>query len=184
MHVKRRAGKRRYWRAGVLLSVVGSVAAAIEFRSLRDGVVAGAIVLTLWLAMPLALRAHRATTYVTSGLREVDAMSGVEFEDYVAAKLRAAGYRVGLTAATGDFGVDLIAAKGKERIAIQCKRYGRTIGPAAVQQVVAGALLHRCTSTMVVSNQEFTPAAIQLAGVHSCELIGRARLPKWARSFR
>jgi restriction system protein len=169
---------------GVLLALMAGIATGVEIHSPRAGMTVGALVLTGWLALPVAVRAHRATTYFTSGLRDVDAMSGSEFEDYVAAKLRAAGYRVGLTSVTGDFGVDLIASKGKERIAIQCKRHGRNIGPAAVQQVVAGALLHRCTSTMVVSNQEFTPAAIQLAGVHSCELVGRARLPKWARSFR
>jgi restriction system protein len=167
-----------------LCAVVCAIATCIQVQSLRAGMMVGAIVLTMWLGLPLALRAHRATTYLTSGLRHVDAMSGVEFEDYVAARLRAAGYRVGVTKATGDFGVDLIAVKGKDRVAIQCKRYGRSIGPAAVQQVVAGALLHRCTSTMVVSNQEFTPAAVQLAGVHSCELIGRTRLPRWQRSFR
>jgi restriction system protein len=167
-----------------MLAVIAGVAAGVEFHSLRAGAIVAAVVVTAWLGLPLAVRAHRATAYFTSGLHEVDAMSGVEFEDYVAAKLRAAGYRVGLTAVTGDFGVDLIASRGKDRIAIQCKRHGRSVGPAAVQQVVAGALLHRCTSTMVVSNQEFTPAAIQLAGVHSCELVGRARLPKWARSFR
>ncbi|HUO36788.1 MAG TPA: restriction endonuclease, partial [Mycobacterium sp.] len=92
------------------------------------------------------------------------------------------GYRVAMTRATGDFGVDLVARKGNKRLAVQCKRYGRRVGAAAVQQVVAGSLLHGCTSTMVVSNQEFTPAALELARVHSCELVGRARLPRWPRS--
>jgi restriction system protein len=182
--VKRRALKRRYTRIGVLLTLIAGIATGAELHSQRAGMTVGALVFTVWLAMPLAVRAHRATTYFTSGLRDVDAMSGTEFENYVAARLRAAGYRVGLTSVTGDFGVDLIATRGEERIAIQCKRRGRSIGPAAVQEVVAGAPLHHCKSTMVVSNQEFTPAAIQLAAVHSCELVGRARLPKWARSFR
>jgi restriction system protein len=169
---------------GALLAVLAGVATAVEAHSLRAGMIVGTVAFTAWLGLPVALRVHRATTYLTSGLREIDGMSGVEFESYVAAKLRGAGYRVSLTQVTGDFGVDLIASKGKERIAVQCKRHGRNIGASAVQQVVAGARLHRCTSTMVVSNQEFTNAAIQLAGVHSCELVGRARLPNWARAFR
>ena len=72
-------------------------------------------------------------------------MSGVDFENYVAAKFRSGGYRVSMTRTTGDFGVDPVARKGKERIAVQCKRHGRPVGTAAVQQVVSGAAMHRCT---------------------------------------
>lgn len=121
-------------------------------------------------------RRWREAMYLMSGLRKVDVMSGPEFESYVAAKFRSAGYRVSATRATGDFGVDLIVRKGNARIAIQCKRHGCPVGVAAVQQVVAGAVIHRCTSTMVVSNQEFTLAAVMLARSHNCRLVGRSRL--------
>jgi restriction system protein len=147
------------------------------------GLIAGAAVFSGWVGLALCAKARRIAKYLNSGLREIDAMTGIDFEHFVAVRLRSAGYRVALTKVTGDFGVDLIASKGRQRIAIQCKRHGRSVGPAAVQQVVAGALLHRCTSTMVVSNQEFTPAAIQLARVHSCQLVGRTRLPKWGRKL-
>jgi restriction system protein len=109
-------------------------------------------------------------------MRKIDTMSGVDFEHYVAARFRSAGYRVSMIGATGDFGVDLIVRKGGERIAVQCKRHARAVGTSAVQQVVAGAALHRCTSTMVVSNQEFTAGAIRLAQIHQCKLVGRSRL--------
>jgi restriction system protein len=124
----------------------------------------------------LAAKRWRDALYLMSSLRKVDVMTGDDFENYVAAKLRSAGYRVSMTRATGDFGVDLIARKGKERIAVQCKRHGRPVGTAAVQQVVSGAAVYRCTSTMVVSNREFTPAAITLARTHNCKLVGRSRL--------
>jgi restriction system protein len=175
---------RRFWRVGAVLATVSGAVAVVETDNGWAGVgVAGAVVVG-WVGLGCWAKALRLTRYLRSGLREIDSMTGIDFENYVAAKLRAAGYRVALTQVTGDFGVDLIASKGGKRIAIQCKRHARRIGAAAVQQVVAGALLHRCTSTMVVSNQEFTPAAIQLARVHSCELVGRARLPRWARTFR
>jgi restriction system protein len=181
---RRSTRRRRFWRAGAFLACVAGAAALVETANIWAGLSVGAAVFGGWAGLPLWARAHRFARYLSSGMREIDAMTGIDFENYVAAKLRAAGYRVALTKVTGDFGVDLIASKGKERIAIQCKRHGRRIGAAAVQQVVAGALMHRCTSTMVVSNQEFTPAAIRLADVHACELVGRARLPKWARTFR
>ena len=47
--------------------------------------------------------------YRASGQAAVDAMGGVEFEHHVAAVLRGRGYTIGVTRATGDFGVDLIA---------------------------------------------------------------------------
>ena len=124
----------------------------------------------------LIARRWREAVYLMSGMRKVDVMSGPEFESYVAAKFRSAGYRVAATRVTGDFGVDLIVRKGNARIAIQCKRHSSAVGVDAVQQVVAGAAVHRCTSTMVVSNQEFTPAAVTLARSHDCKLVGRSRL--------
>ena len=136
---------------------------------------AAALAVALWLVTALGRR-WRDVFYLMSGLRRVDLMSGPEFENYVAAKFRSAGYRVSATRSTGDFGVDLIARKGNARIAVQCKRHGNPVGVAAVQQVVAGAAVHRCTSTMVVSNQEFTPAAVTLARSHNCKLVGRSRL--------
>lgn len=126
-----------------------------------------------------AAQRRRDLDYVKSGMADIDLMAGVEFEKYIAARLRQSGWNVSLTSATGDYGVDLIARKNGQRLAIQCKRYGKPVGVSAIQQVVAGATHHRCTTSMVVSNQEFTRAAKLLAKTHECRLVGRARLPKW-----
>jgi len=112
-------------------------------------------------------------------MRAIDAMDGVEFEGYVAARLGRAGWRVRFTPPVGDYGVDLIAEKDGHRLAVQCKRYGKPVGVAAVQQVVSGARHHGCTRSIVVSNQEFTTAAKQLAHTHGCQLIGRRTLQAW-----
>lgn len=116
-----------------------------------------------------------------SGLRAIDRMSGTEFEEFVAAQLRVAGYTVTSTAGTGDYGVDLIAKKDDTRMAVQCKRLAKAVGVAAVQQVVSGALHHGCDRTVVVTNQTFTKAARQLAGTHRCRLVGRTQLRNWTR---
>jgi restriction system protein len=116
---------------------------------------------------------------VNARMREIDAMDGVEFEDYVAARLQRAGWQVSFTPAVGDYGVDLIAQKDGQNVAIQCKRHGKAVGIAAVQQVVSGALHHGCARSIVVSNQEFTSAAKQLAFTHRCQLIGRRALQSW-----
>lgn len=112
-------------------------------------------------------------------MRAIDAMSGTEFEDYVAARLRRAGWRVTFTSASGDYGVDVIAQRDGKSVAIQCKRHSKPVGVAAVQQVVSGARHHACTKSIVVSNQEFTQAARQLAATHGCQLIGRRALQAW-----
>lgn len=114
----------------------------------------------------------------TPGRRErpEEAMSGLEFEDYVARVARSCGIPVIMTPLSGDWGVDLIVGTRPNRIAIQCKRQSRPVGPAAVQEVVAGAPMQDCVATMVVSNQTFTPAAVQLAELHGCVLVGGPEL--------
>lgn len=176
----------RRWKFALALALFVGVAAGMRSAEHRPATAAwvAAAVLGACAVLAVVRKARPTVAYLTSGLREVDAMSGVDFENYVATRLRAAGYRVSLTKVTGDFGVDLIASKGRERVAVQCKRHGQRVGPAAVQQVVAGAAMHRCSATMVVSNQDFTVAAVALARMHSCELVGRSRLHRWARSFR
>jgi restriction system protein len=99
------------------------------------------------------------------------AMSGQEFEDYVARIARSCGMPVIMTSITGDWGVDIIVGKRPNRLAIQCKRQARPVGAGAVQEVVAGAPMQDCTQTMVVTNHEFTPAARKLAELHGCVLV-------------
>ena len=114
----------------------------------------------------------------------VDSMSGAEFEAYVGAVLRYNGYSVDFTTTTGDFGVDLVARRGPETVAVQCKRHIKPIGAGAVQQVVVGAIMYACTSTMVVTNQSFTPAAIALADRHNCVLIEGRDLARLATGWK
>jgi restriction system protein len=141
-------------------------------HSVRIGLVGAAV--GLFLALLLS-RERRPDASMTA----IDAMTGTEFEDYVAARLRRAGWQVTFTPSTGDYGVDLIAEKDGRSVAIQCKRHGNAVGVAAVQQVVSGARHHECTKSIVVSNQEFTRAAKQLAFTHGCQLIGRRALQSW-----
>ncbi|OBK46992.1 restriction endonuclease [Mycobacterium sp. 1081908.1] len=127
---------------------------------------------------------RRDMRYAASDLADIDQMSGVEFEEFVAAQLRTVGWSVAHTASTGDYGVDLIAKRDGACMAVQCKRQAKAVGVAAVQQVVAGALQHRCNQTVVVTNQGFTKAARQLAATHRCRLVGREQVQIWARADR
>jgi restriction system protein len=112
------------------------------------------------------------------------AMSGTEFEDYIARIARSSGAPVIMTSITGDWGVDIIVGRRPNRLAIQCKRQARPVGAGAVQEVVAGAPMQDCAATMVVTNHEFTPAARKLAELHGCELIGGAELGRLRATIR
>ena len=107
-----------------------------------------------------------------------EVMSGTQFEDYVAGVARGCGLSVIMTPLSGDWGVDLIVGTRPNRLAIQCKRLSRPVGPGAVQEVVAGAPMQDCTHTMVVTNNEFTPAARKLAELHDCTLVSGTELTR------
>jgi restriction system protein len=149
----------------------------------------GGLVLTvlilLWLSVQrdrfhARLQRRRDLKRAASGMAAVDQMSGVEFEEFVAAQLRTRGWSVIRTPSTGDYGVDLIAKNDDTCMAVQCKRLARAVGVAAVQQVVSGARHHGCDQAVVVTNQAFTKAARQLAATHRCRLVGREQLHIWA----
>jgi restriction system protein len=150
------------------------------------GGLAAAVAILWWLAVQrdrhqADAQRRRGLKCARAGLRAIDRMSGTDFEEFVAAQLRFAGYGVTPTASTGDYGVDLIAKKDGVRMAVQCKRLTKPVGVAAVQQVVSGALHHGCNRTVVVTNQTFTKAATRLAVTHHCRLVGRTQLHSWTR---
>jgi restriction system protein len=140
------------------------------------------LIVALALLVPLTLA---AAPHFLAGLRTpapdenpVDVMSGTDFEDYIARIARSCGAPVIMTSITGDWGVDLVVGRRPNRLAIQCKRLNRPVGAGAVQEVVAGAAMQDCTHTMVVTNNEFTPAARKLAERHDCTLVSGAELPR------
>ena len=109
-------------------------------------------------------------------IAQVDEMSGIEFENYVEALFRAEGYRTETTPRSGDYGVDIIASKSKQRIAVQCKRYKKTLDQTPVREVYAGMSKHGCDIAMVVANRGFTKHAVELARSVGCILIDREKL--------
>lgn len=113
----------------------------------------------------------------TSVMDQIDAMEGIEFENYIKKMLERMGYySVKTTATTGDQGVDLLARKGMTKYAIQCKRYKNSVGNKAVQEVFAGASFYKCDKCIVVTNSHFTNSAKELAKANKVELWDRDKL--------
>jgi restriction system protein len=172
-------------KAYVAAGVASGVAAYLLGAALQWSLAIGACTPALLAAAPrFVLAAFVGARTPGSGEVPAAAMSGTQFEDHVARIARACGLPVIMTPLTGDWGVDLIVGNRPDRLAIQCKRRSRPVGAGAVQEVVAGAPMHGCTRTMVVTNHEFTPAARELARLHGCELVGRAELPRLRSTIR
>ena len=99
-------------------------------------------------------------------------MNGYEYEYVVASYLRQNGfYDVKVTKASGDYGVDVVARKGLQKYAVQCKYYNKPVGVGAVQEVVSGKAMYHCTAAMVVTNSRFTAAAETLAKSNGVILV-------------
>jgi restriction system protein len=101
-------------------------------------------------------------------------MTPEEYEQQVAEYFTELGYDVKLSSYTNDYGVDVFASKGKERIAIQAKMYGSGIRPINRQMVMelCGAMHYfDCTSAKFVTDGRILDDAKQVADKLHIEII-------------
>lgn len=119
-------------------------------------------------------------------ISQIDSLSGIEFENYIAAIFKYKGYNVRETPRSGDFGVDLIITKDGQKTAVQIKRYKKSVNQDAVRQVVAGNAMsyYKAEKTMVVTNSYFTKSVYELAKAHECKLVDRDKLAVWIKDFQ
>jgi hypothetical protein len=99
----------------------------------------------------------------TKTFTEIDAMTGYEFEDFIVDLFIKLGYVVEKRKRSREQGLDLLLLKHGERIAVQVKRYKRSVGNRAIQEAHAACVYHKCQRAIVVTNSTFTTPAKQLA---------------------
>lgn len=115
------------------------------------------------------------------GICNIDTMEGHEFEHFCADLLQRNGFTdVEVTKASGDFGIDILARKDGVSYAIQCKCYSDTVGNHAVQEALSGAQYYHCMVAVVMTNNYFTPAAIETAQKTNVLLWDRDTILKMA----
>lgn len=121
------------------------------------------------------------SSYCTYDFDDIDDLSGIEFEHFVAKKLlpNMGFHNIKRTQDSVDFGVDVLASKNGYNYAIQCKRYSKPVGVKAVQEVIAGMIYYNCSIGMVISNNRYTPSAQKLALKSGITLIGREEIMKY-----
>jgi restriction system protein len=160
--------------AGVFGSGDGSFSSGAIVGLIIVGLLGGAAVLGY--AFYIDYRHQKALRLLD--LAAVDAMDGIAFERWVAAQLRARGYKVRLTP-INDYGVDIVAKKDGLKTAVQVKRYRKILDQKPVREAVAGMMHYKCSRSMVVTNSRFTAAAKVLAQSNRCELVDRDKLASW-----
>ena len=123
----------------------------------------------------ISFLAVRSVVRKKTRMRQIDRMTGEEFERYLALKFKGMGYGVRQTKKTGDYGADLILTdkKTKEKIVVQAKRYAGNVGVEAIQQVSAARLHYDADAAFVVTNSYFTRGAETLAATNDVALFDR-----------
>jgi restriction system protein len=138
-----------------------------------------ALLWPLWLliagigAVKLAWNLYELRRLSRSGIAEVDQMDGTTFEVFLTTLFRRLGYGVEHTGRRGDYGADLVVTKDGRRIAVQAKRWSKTIGVKAVQEAVASKGMYKCAEALVVANRPFTRQARTLADANAVTLWDR-----------
>lgn len=102
---------------------------------------------------------------------DVDTMTGIEFEHYVAKLLEERGYTDIKLTERYDLGVDIIARKGGIIWGVQVKRSSGMVKAIAVRQVVTALKHYGCDRAMVITNGTYSRPAINLAKSNNCVLV-------------
>lgn len=101
-------------------------------------------------------------------------MTPREFEKLVALHYQNKGYEVKITPYSGDYGVDVIAQKGDERIAVQAKMYGnsaRKVNRETVMQLYGAMTYFKCNKAVVVTDGTCMSDAIEVANQLGVDIL-------------
>lgn len=176
MRKKRRRNKKRLpiFRF-VMIALAG--AAGWYVSETLEGIGIGIVVyFVLYILFKIWLKSRKTAKLRKSGIREVDKMSGEDFERFLGELFKRRGFKVSYTATSGDYGADLILKDGQDVIAVQAKRYSSTVGVKAVQEIIGAVKMYNATEAWVVTNSHFTRQAEKLADINDVYLIDREEL--------
>jgi restriction system protein len=122
------------------------------------------------------LKTRKGSKLRKAGMKEIDQMTGEEFEQFLGELFKRRGFKITYTSTSGDYGADLILGDGDEKIAVQAKRYSGNVGVKAVQEIIGAVKMYEANEAWVVTNSYFTKQAIKLAEINDVYLIDRDEL--------
>lgn len=85
-----------------------------------------------------------------------------EFEKLIAKLFEKKGYKTSVTQERGDFGIDVLAEAGNEKIAIQVKHWQASVGGPDVHKTLGSMVTFGATRAMVVTSSDFTNQAYEI----------------------
>lgn len=113
---------------------------------------------------------------LSSGIYEVDSLTGRQFEEFLSIYFRKLGYDVTLTPQTQDYGADLILRNNGVKTIVQAKRSKKPVSIKAVQEVASAIKHYMADEAIVITNNRFTENAFDLADSNGVELWEREEL--------
>lgn len=122
----------------------------------------------------------QTTKKASNPFEKIDTMSFDAFEFFTKEMFNKLGYQSSLTEKIPcEFGADVIAIKGNEILAIQCKhsKVGIRVDAQAIRQLHSEAKpYYKPTKLIAITNSYFNENAINLADVHNVEIIDRSNM--------
>jgi HJR/Mrr/RecB family endonuclease len=114
-------------------------------------------------------------------------ISPYEFENFIAKLFTAMGYKTQVTKKSGDYGIDVIAKKDNDIIAIQAKKYhdGNPVGNRDVQRLLGAMQLKdvKANHSIIITTSHFTVQAREQAKECAIELWSKEDLHKMVRKY-
>ncbi|HZK09310.1 MAG TPA: restriction endonuclease [Bacteroidales bacterium] len=101
-------------------------------------------------------------------------MTPKQFEDLVCEHFRNKGYKAEVTSYSNDYGVDVFATKGKERIAVQAKMYGggtRKINRQMVMELHGAKDYFDCTKAVIATDGILLSDALEVANKLKIDIL-------------
>jgi Holliday junction resolvasome RuvABC ATP-dependent DNA helicase subunit len=130
-----------------------------------------------------ALGLMNVTTGAPVQSKNLNSLSGVEFEEFITQLLGAMGFRTQMTKASGDGGIDIVATLDKPviggRYLFQCKRLGpdSLVGAPTVREFYGAVTADKkARKGILITNSGFSLQAKEFAGEVGIELIDGQRL--------
>ena len=162
--------------AGAAVLVVGARVGGVTANFLFLGFIAAVVGFVGVLGRN---KAAKRAAIERAGMVKIDQMTGSEFEQRLQSAFQHVGYTVYHVGGRGDYGADLVLDLPGTRTVVQAKRWTNTVGPGAVQEVVASRAHYGAQYAIVVTTSTFTKAALELARSNAVEMWDRGRLTEF-----
>lgn len=101
-------------------------------------------------------------------------MTPKEYESFICDKFSKDGYKTELTSYNNDYGIDVFAMKGDEKIGIQVKMFGHTtrkVNRQMIMELHGSKDLFNCTKAILVTDGQIINSAKEVADKLGIEIL-------------